>query len=113
VGEEGATADATIEVDYVAGEIDYVLQFADVTGPFGAAPGFHIHVGAADENGPIVAFLANGEAVEAASASGELSATFADAPARVLREILTSPQNYYVNLHSNDFPAGAVRAQLG
>ena len=112
-GELGASAEATVEVDYVEGEITYTVDISDVTGPFDEAPGFHIHVGAEDENGPIVAFLADGDDVAAAEATGTLSGTFTAAPPSVLRQIIDDPENHYLNLHSNDYPAGAVRAQLG
>jgi hypothetical protein len=115
VGELGATADAFVRVDALRGVIDYELDFSDVTGPFAEAPGFHIHVGEADENGPIVVFLATGG--EVAAAEGQvLSGTFTedDLPEdSTFRELLDDPEGYYLNLHSEDFPAGAVRAQLG
>jgi hypothetical protein len=113
-GEPGATASATVVVDYVAGEIAYTVDISDVSGPFDGAPGFHIHAGAADENGPIVAFLATGDDVQAAADDDDiLSGTFTGAPASVLREIIEDPSAFYLNLHSDDFPAGAVRSQLG
>ena len=31
----------------------------------------------------------------------------------LLIDILEHPQNYYVNVHTADFPAGAIRGQLG
>jgi hypothetical protein len=117
VGELGATAEAFVRVDALRGVIDYELDFSDVTGPFAEAPGFHIHVGEADENGPIVVFLADG--AEVADAEDQvLSGTFTedDLPEDstfTFRELLDDPAGYYLNLHSEDFPAGAVRAQLG
>jgi hypothetical protein len=112
VGEGGGSAPATIEVDYVNGEIGYSVDISGVTGPFAAAPGFHIHAGAADENGPIVAFLADGADVQAAVGSGTLSGTFTDASPSLLRALVQNPDGYYVNLHSDLFVPGAVRAQL-
>lgn len=113
-GEVDATADATVVVDYVAGEIGYTVDLSGVTGPFDGGPGFHIHAGTSDENGPIVAFLATGDDVQAAADDdGVLTGTFTGAPASVLREIVDDPSAFYLNLHSDDFPAGAVRAQLG
>lgn len=109
-GELGASADASVVVDYVAGEITWAVAYTGVTGPFDEGPGFHIHAGGANENGPIVAFLATGADLEAAD--GTLEGVFTDASAATLRAIMQEPGDYYLNLHSNDFPAGAVRAQL-
>jgi hypothetical protein len=117
VGELGATAEAFVRVDALRGVIDYEIDFSDVTGPFAEAPGFHIHVGNENENGPIVVFLADG--AEVAAAEDEvLSGTFTedDLPEDstfTFRELLDDPEGYYLNLHSEGFPAGAVRAQLG
>ncbi|MBI2861424.1 MAG: CHRD domain-containing protein, partial [Chloroflexi bacterium] len=30
----------------------------------------------------------------------------------LIQAIITSPENYYVNVHNAEFPAGAVRGQL-
>jgi hypothetical protein len=30
-----------------------------------------------------------------------------------VKDILTNPAAYYVNVHTSDYPAGAVRGQLG
>lgn len=112
VGDLGASAEADVVIDALAGTIEYTLDLSGVDGPFDEAPGFHIHVGEAGVNGGIVAFLATGADVAAAADDdGMLTGTF-DAEAAVIRNIVRDPAGYYLNLHSNAFPAGAVRAQL-
>jgi uncharacterized protein (DUF3820 family) len=35
-----------------------------------------------------------------------------DAEGKLLRKIADKPGDYYVNVHTADFPAGAIRGQL-
>ena len=113
-GQEGASAAATLIVDPVAGTITHTVNFSEVDGPFAEAPGYHIHVGADDENGPVVLFLATGEGLQAAADDDGsiITESVVDADAALLRLLVTDSANYYINLHSDDFPGGAVRAQL-
>jgi CHRD domain len=64
----------------------------------------HIHSGVAGVNGPVVVdfdFPTNGF-------DGCVTAD-----PNVLRDIRRNPAAYYVNVHSVEFPGGAVRGQLG
>lgn len=66
----------------------------------------HIHKGTAGTNGPIVVDLippANGF---------NASSGCVNVPLALALDIQTDPLNYYVNLHTEQFPAGAVRGQL-
>lgn len=66
--------------------------------------GAHIHVGASTTTGPVVVPLTatiDGTSTGCANVTREL----ADA-------IRKTPENYYVNVHTNLFPAGAIRGQL-
>jgi hypothetical protein len=86
-----------------AGLVCYRLHAESVTLPTTAA---HIHKGAAGTNGPVVVpFTAPG-------ANGDSSGC-ATAPASLIDDILTSPSGFYVNVHTKEHPAGAIRAQLG
>ncbi len=115
-GELGASAEAQVTVDALRGEIAWEIDFSDVTGPFDAA-GFHIHAGSEAENGPVVVFFASDAEVEAAEGhllSGTFTEADLDAESELdFRELLETPEDFYLNLHSEDFPGGAVRAQLG
>ncbi len=64
----------------------------------------HIHVGDATVAGPVVVGLTpptSGTSTGCVSADRDL-----------LLQILMNPENYYVNVHNTDFPAGALRGQL-
>jgi hypothetical protein len=83
-------------------QICYELSVSNITLPAGAA---HIHVAPTTDPGPVVVPLnapdANGTSSGCASVDRDL-----------ILAILQNPENYYVNVHNTDYPAGAVRGQL-
>lgn len=86
------------------------VKIKKVTGLMLPATGAHIHQGAAPTAGPIVLTL-NAPSARKATAPGK-SKTCATVGATLLNGLLTDPTNYYVNVHTPDFPNGAIRAQL-
>jgi CHRD domain len=101
--EPNATGTAVLRIRRAAGLICYRLRAANVTLPTAAA---HIHKGAAGTNGPVVVpFTAPG-------ADGTSSGC-ATAAASLIDDILANRSGYYVNVHTKEHPAGAIRAQLG
>jgi Cu/Zn superoxide dismutase len=95
----------TIEGD----QLCYTLEIRNLTmAPFAA----HIHLGPRNEAGPVVVPLAVANATSGttsacitATESGAL--TFAE-----LAGIEANPRDYYVNVHTNNFPGGEIRGQL-
>src|SRR6185503_2303812 len=75
---------------------------SNITLPATAA---HIHQGSVGIAGPIVVTLTP------PNASG-LSAGCVSASKETVKAISKAPSNYYVNVHTSDFPNGAVRGQL-
>jgi len=68
----------------------------------------HIHWAAAGKNGDVVVpFFANESPLDAKSKSGCV-----EAKASVVKAITANPTKYYVNVHSPEFPKGAIRGQL-
>jgi hypothetical protein len=101
--EPNATGTAVVRLRPDAGMVCYRLHAANVTLPTAAA---HIHKGAAGTNGPVVVpFTAPG-------ADGNSSGC-APADATLIADITANPAGYYVNVHTKEHPAGAIRAQLG
>jgi hypothetical protein len=101
--EPNATGTAVVRIRKDAGMVCYRLHAENVTLPTVAA---HIHRGAAGVNGPVVVpFTPPG-------ASGT-SDGCTPAAAALIDEIVASPAGFYVNVHTTEHPAGAIRAQLG
>ena len=68
----------------------------------------HIHQNVAGRNGPIVVNLTPPNAGN----PGVVSRCLFNLDAATLRAIRATPSEYYVNVHTGAFPAGAVRGQL-
>jgi hypothetical protein len=101
--EPNAKGTAALRIRKDATLVCYRLHAENVTLPTTAA---HIHRGAAAVNGPVVVpFTAPG-------ANGNSSGC-ATASAALIDEILANPPGFYVNVHTQEHPAGAIRAQLG
>ena len=85
------------------GVVCYVLEVDKIATPTAA----HIHEAVAGENGPVVVALS--PPVDGTSA-GCIDTGDADLAADIT---LREPSEYYVNVHNEEYPGGAVRAQLG
>lgn len=90
----------------------YVLTVAKIQlVPVGSGIAAHIHQGKQGENGPVVAVLAGPEDGNAADCLTEGEA--GKFPTGIsVSEILQQPEDYYINVHNPDYPAGAIRGQL-
>lgn len=87
------------EIDPDTGDVCYKLAVSGI----GDVMAAHIHEGAAGSNGKPVF------AIEVTGANDDLC--IAVEP-DTLKPILATPANYYVNVHTKDFPKGAIRGQL-
>jgi hypothetical protein len=101
-GDPVATGTATVRLRAGQGQVCYKVA-ADNLG--GAAVAMHIHKGAAGAAGPVVIPLATpGAEGKAAGCAGVSRALVA--------QVLASPAGYYLNVHTGQFPGGAIRGQL-
>jgi len=101
-GDPNGSGTAWLTFNSGLGEVCFTLSVEDIALP---ATGAHIHRAPAGSPGPIVVPLI------APDASGHSSGCVLADPALV-KEIRKDPSAFYVNVHSTEFPAGAVRAQL-
>jgi hypothetical protein len=76
----------------------------------------HIHRGAKGTNGPVVANLgapADGNAADCLTEGEVGPGTTRKFPTGIsVQEILSNPEDFYVNVHNAKFPGGAIRGQL-
>jgi hypothetical protein len=102
-GDPDGTGEALLTVNLGQREICWQLSVTAITLPATAS---HIHRAAPGVRGGIVVPLSapDGTGASAGCASGLDPA--------LLHEILTSPASFYVNVHTADFPPGALRGQL-
>ena len=99
-GDPDGSGEAHITFNQGRGLVCFQLSVADIA-PATAA---HIHGGAVGEAGPVVVGLTaptNGSSSDCVSADPDL-----------IKEIRQNPEQYYVNVHNAEFPAGAIRGQL-
>jgi hypothetical protein len=87
----------------------YALEWSGIGAPTAA----HIHQGGAGVAGPVVVLFFQ-PGINAASLPGTLSsvAGCVDVDPALARRIAASPRDWYVNIHTADFAAGAIRGQL-
>src|SRR6266496_4983677 len=102
-GDPDGSGTATITLNYGQGQVCWEITVSGITLPATAA---HIHVAPAGVAGPVVVPLSPPDA--SGSSSGCVSGVDPD----LIKAIIQNPEQYYVNVHNADFPAGAVRGQL-
>ena len=105
-GDPDASGSVSLRLNPGQGVICHETAWEDVDGEVFAG---HIHVGSAGAAGPVVVTLFTGAFGGTDSASGCVAAD-----RELILAIMQNPENYYINVHSRpNFPAGAVRGQLG
>lgn len=101
-GDADGAGFALVIIDADAGTVRFALFSVNVPSLTAA----HIHRGTSDVAGPIVVNFAP------TFVNGTASGTVTTADTALLGEIITTPGAFYVNIHSVEFPAGAIRGQL-
>jgi hypothetical protein len=101
-GDPDGSGSATITLDPAAGTACWNMSASGI----GTVNQSHIHVGAAGVSGDVVVPLD----VDGFDASTE--GCTSSVAANTLQGIIDNPAGFYVNLHTTEFPAGAIRGQL-
>jgi hypothetical protein len=98
-GPADAKGTATVTLDDAKNTVCYELKYSGITKPTAA----HIHTGAKGVAGPVVVDF---NVIK----NGDKGCVPADPT--VLAQIRDNPGGHYVNVHTAEFPKGAIRGQL-
>jgi hypothetical protein len=102
-GDSDGSGMARLRLDRAAGEVCFTIRVRRIDNVVAA----HIHRGRRGVAGPIVVDLIT-EPMEGRRFTGCND----DVSGSVIRRISRNPRGFYVNVHTEDFPAGAVRGQV-
>jgi aldose sugar dehydrogenase len=102
-GDADASGQSNVFLNQEARQVCFSIIVSDIALPATAA---HIHVGKAGVAGAVVVPLAPPDE------SGVSTGCVSDVDPALIQAIIAKPANYYVNVHTTDFPSGALRGQL-
>ena len=100
-GDENGTGSASITLNPGQGQVCFELAVSGIE----RATAAHIHRGAVGVAGPVVVTLT---APQNGSSKGCV-----DVDRELVKAIIQNPGDYYINVHNDPHPAGAIRGQLG
>lgn len=98
-GDADGTGGFKADADDDSGDFCFTLWAEKTTKPTMS----HVHIGAAGADGKPVATL---------EITGKDSDSCIAMEPSLIKEIVANPAGYYVNVHTADFPNGAIRGQL-
>lgn len=104
-GDDDGDGFANVFLELGNGQICYDITVNGIEAPTAA----HIHEGTADVAGPVVVPL-EAPITEGGGASVNSCAA---ADAELIERIEANPAGFYLNVHNEEFPNGALRGQLG
>ena len=99
-GDPDGSGKAEVEIGQSKNEICYEIEVENIAAPTAS----HIHQGAKGASGGVVVTFDH-------TKIGQGRACVPSEKA-VLDQIVANPGNFYVNVHTGDFPGGSVRGQL-
>jgi hypothetical protein len=104
MGPKLGAGSAKITLNMAKGTVCYNITVMGIKLPTAAA---HIHAGKAGKNGPVVVPFATSP-----GKTGHTAGCVHSVRASLIKGMMNHPTSYYVNVHTTDYPGGAVRGQL-
>jgi hypothetical protein len=101
-GDPDGTGTATVNLDVSKGEVCYEVAVQKLDRP----SAMHIHEAEAGRSGPVVVPLSTPTATDTTTTG------CVNADSTLLGRIAAQPADFYVNVHTDAYPQGAVRGQL-
>jgi CHRD domain len=100
-GDPDGSGFATVRLNPGQGRVCWDITVENIAPALAA----HIHAGAAGVNGPIVVPFSP-------PTTGSSSGCTTGVDPALIRDIISNPDQYYVNVHNAEFLGGAIRGQL-
>ena len=101
-GDKDGTGEVQLETKIAKSKLCYLVEFKDI----GVATAAHVHKGAKGDDGKIVIPLFEEETASPAEDCVKVESE------RKLKKLVKNPADFYANVHSEEFPDGAIRGQL-
>jgi hypothetical protein len=101
-GDNDGTGEAQLETKIAKSKLCYLVEFEDI----GTATAAHVHKGAKGDDGKIVIPLFEEQTDSPAEDCIKVEKD------RKLKKLVKDPSGFYVNVHTEEFPDGAIRGQL-
>ncbi len=101
-GDPDGTGTAAVNLDVTKGEVCYEVSVQKINRPVG----MHIHEGEAGKSGRVVVSLTTPTGTDTTTTG------CTEADGALIGRIAANPNSFYVNVHSDKYPDGAVRWQL-
>jgi CHRD domain len=103
-GDDDGSGDAALNLKKKKRKISFTISFEGIQNPVAG----HIHKGTKKVAGPIkVTLFEDPAGVPSPEVSGTVKAK-----KKLIKKIKNDPNGWYVNVHTPDFPDGAIRGQL-
>lgn len=102
-GDPDGTGSATVNLDATEGRICYEVKVQKIDRPVG----MHIHEAPAGESGDVVVPLKTPTGSDTTT-----EGCVDNVDAALMARMAANPDNFYVNVHTDTYPQGAVRGQL-